>query len=193
MTADHIGPISLGFVHDPANFQACCDRCNSNKGNRMPDEDVQKIKVKEANGEIMTSWWAKDAWDKNKEKSTVDIRSALDNNAKKFLCILLWLKNNRLAVLEEFVTNVYMNHSSAYKISDIVVVGGAITFKCEEKVSGKKTKSKQNNRTKDIILTIDEKDNRKNKICLTESEQALLGDIRFNAFKSTICKVLAGL
>ena len=47
MTADHIGPISLGFIHDPMNFQACCSSCNSSKNNRLTQEDIEKIKEKE--------------------------------------------------------------------------------------------------------------------------------------------------
>jgi hypothetical protein len=193
MTADHIGPISLGFVHDVVNFQACCDGCNSGKGNRITDEDIRKIKSKEDSGETMVSWWAKESWDKIKTGSIHEIRNALDDNAKKFLATLLWIKTNRVNVLEAFVNDKYINHEMAYKLHNVRVLEGDVTFEHTEKVSAKKTKKTQNDRTKEIVLSIDEKDNRKNKVTLSTREQEYLADIQVDTFKSKICRVLAGL
>ena len=193
MTADHIGPISLGFIHDPANFQACCNTCNSIKNNRMTDEDVEKIKAVEGSGKTLASWWAIDAWEKNKDKDIATLRSSLDDNTKKFLCIMVWLKTNNISVLESFIDEIYMNHDKVYTIRNINVSAGVITFEQTEKVSSKKTKATQNNRTKQILLEINEKANRKNKVCLSTDEQAYLADIRVDTFKNKICKVLVGL
>ncbi len=42
MSADHIGPISLGFCHN-RNFAPMCSSCNSSKNNRFTKSDVDKL------------------------------------------------------------------------------------------------------------------------------------------------------
>ena len=194
MTADHIGPISLGFIHDPVNFQACCRMCNSSKNNRITVEDVAKIKSIEEKGTSVVSWWAKDSWEMNKNKSIGTLKGNLDKNTKKFLSIVLWLKNNKLDVLESFITEIYMDHDKSYNISDVEVSpSGDVKFKYTESETGKKTKEKQKDRTKQILMELNEKNNRKIKIELSEKETSYLSNITFDNFKSSICKVLVGL
>ncbi len=65
MTADHIGPISLGFTHRPR-FQPLCRACNSKKNNRMTYQDVQTLIEDEKNGEVVASWHSKYIWDRLK-------------------------------------------------------------------------------------------------------------------------------
>lgn len=73
MTADHIGPISLGFTHRPK-FNPLCKRCNSQKNNRMSLEDVRQLIKDEKNGHKVVSWHSKYIWDllKNKVKTEQD-------------------------------------------------------------------------------------------------------------------------
>lgn len=53
-SADHIGPISLGFYHRPE-FQLLCTPCNSAKNNRMYFSDVQHlINIEQSDIEIVT-------------------------------------------------------------------------------------------------------------------------------------------
>ncbi len=75
MTADHIGPISLGFTHRPV-FNPLCNSCNSTKNNRMTTEDVKRLIVDEQNGEVVVSWHSKFIWDelKNGILTTEDAR-----------------------------------------------------------------------------------------------------------------------
>jgi len=47
--ADHIGPISRGFVHKPE-FQLLCRMCNSAKNNRMSVTDVRHLMAAESRG-----------------------------------------------------------------------------------------------------------------------------------------------
>lgn len=42
-TADHIGPISLGFVHDPLYLTKMDGRSNSSKNNRLSINDIKKL------------------------------------------------------------------------------------------------------------------------------------------------------
>jgi hypothetical protein len=67
MTADHIGPISLGFTHRPR-FNPLCRECNSRKNNRMALEDVQTLIRDEKSGEQVISWHSKYIWDRLKCK-----------------------------------------------------------------------------------------------------------------------------
>lgn len=74
-SADHIGPISLGFVHRPE-FQLLCRTCNSAKNNRMPVRDVLHLLAAEGRGERVASWYCKALWDRRK-RSVVDDETAL--------------------------------------------------------------------------------------------------------------------
>jgi len=67
MTADHIGPISLGFTHRPK-FNPLCKSCNSGKNNRITLEDVKILIEDEKNGEKIVSWHSKYIWDSLKTK-----------------------------------------------------------------------------------------------------------------------------
>lgn len=62
MSADHIGPISLGFCHSK-NFAPMCGRCNSSKNNRFTKSDVDKLLRIEADGQQVISWHSKYIWD----------------------------------------------------------------------------------------------------------------------------------
>jgi len=73
MTADHIGPISLGFTHRPK-FNPLCRSCNSTKNNRMTLDDIKNLINDEKQGKEVVSWHSKYIWDrlKNKVKNQKD-------------------------------------------------------------------------------------------------------------------------
>jgi Alw26I/Eco31I/Esp3I family type II restriction endonuclease len=81
LTADHIGPISLGFMHRPR-FLAVCHSCNSAKNNRMNLDDVHLLLTDEHSGDQVISRQARTLWDRLKEA----IQS--DNDAKKLSFLL---------------------------------------------------------------------------------------------------------
>lgn len=81
MTADHIGPISLGFCHR-MKFKPLCNSCNSSKNNRMTLEDVKHLIKDERKGEKVVSWHSKFIWDKMK----FQVRT--DNDAIKLSTIM---------------------------------------------------------------------------------------------------------
>jgi hypothetical protein len=70
MSADHIGPISLGFTHRPF-FNPLCQPCNSGKNNRLTFSDVRQL-LKEEKSEQVISWHSKYIWDSLKNKITND-------------------------------------------------------------------------------------------------------------------------
>jgi len=193
MTGDHIGPISLGFIHDPANFQACCGPCNSTKNNRLTQDDVNKIKALELKGTPMLSWWAKPTWEKYKNSDILILRKRLDMNVKKFITVMEWLKADKQTVLEEVLTQSYMNHGKSYKIAELKVFpNGDIMFNHTEAESTKKTKAKQYANTLKILLETCEKNNRKVSTSLNDEDIVLLSTITLEEFKHVVCRVLEG-
>ena len=74
-SADHIGPLSLGFTHRPE-FQLLCKSCNSAKNNRMVLREVVHLREVEAKGESVISWHSKALWDLRKEE-VLDDEAAL--------------------------------------------------------------------------------------------------------------------
>ena len=75
ISADHIGPISLGFCHRPK-FNPLTTSQNSSKNNRMSYDDVKILIEDENQGEKVVSWHSKFIWDKLKRK-VVDDKTAV--------------------------------------------------------------------------------------------------------------------
>jgi len=191
MTADHIGPISLGFIHDPINFQACCSGCNSSKNNRLTARDVSKLCALEKEGNTVISWWAKQCWDSYKEKPANVIKFALNKNTKRFLEILEWLKINKAESVKEFVESSYIEFNHSYTVRELKIGDeGKITFAHDKYESNKKTKQTQEKRSHEILIERSKKVNRKQKVVLTPEEIAYLMTIDSSTFKEKICKVL---
>lgn len=93
LTADHVGPISLGFRHTPY-FEAVCASCNSAKNNRMSLADVRRLLELEAAGSPVTSWHATPLWDLTRRRVTDDaaalrLSKLLNVNQHEFLRLLL--------------------------------------------------------------------------------------------------------
>jgi Alw26I/Eco31I/Esp3I family type II restriction endonuclease len=74
-SADHVGPLSLGFTHRPE-FQLLCKSCNSAKNNRMSLREVVHLRKVEADGETVISWHSKALWDLRKD-AVLDEETAL--------------------------------------------------------------------------------------------------------------------
>ena len=195
MTGDHIGPISLGFIHDPINLQACCKSCNSAKGNRLDDDDKKKLVDLENQGKTIISWWAKPHWDKYKHRRGRKITKKLNINTLNFLSIMQYLLKNKRDITEKFLLNCYNTKCISYKIDNIIIdENGNIQYTSSEKISTKKTKKTQQQRIFEILLEDckDEKDNRKLKKKLINENQIKAGcnEITIKNFKITVCKIL---
>ncbi|MGV3156821.1 Alw26I/Eco31I/Esp3I family type II restriction endonuclease [Staphylococcus simulans] len=68
LSADHIGPISLGFKHDPVFLQPMTRSQNSAKRDRLQLEDINKlIEIEEKTNSTAISWFAFDIWEFIKE------------------------------------------------------------------------------------------------------------------------------
>lgn len=89
MTADHIGPISLGFCHS-THFAPLCRSCNSAKNNRLSKFDVDTLIALEKKGLQVVSWHSKAIWDALKHKVKTD------DDAKKLSAVMLQCHQNVL-------------------------------------------------------------------------------------------------
>ena len=70
VSADHIGPISLGFCHRPK-FNPLSKEENSAKNNRMSLEDVKEL-LQDEKTEQIVSWHSQFIWDELKNKVKTD-------------------------------------------------------------------------------------------------------------------------
>ena len=75
LSADHLGPLSLGFRHT-SYLRALCKICNSQRNNRMTLSDIKDLIMKEKEGGEVISWHSKYIWDVLKNKVN-DERGAL--------------------------------------------------------------------------------------------------------------------
>ena len=96
MSADHIGPISLGFVHDPLYLQPMLNRDNSSKRDRLQKVDIEKmIQIEKRTQTRAISWYAIEIWKFIKENYLfvkddflVLYRNALKQNMANFMFVL---------------------------------------------------------------------------------------------------------
>lgn len=105
ISADHIGPISLGFIHDPIFIQPMSRGENSSKRDRIDYDDFKKLIYLEEKYEISpVSWFAKKIWSnlkeqyKNRALDLEEARICLKINMNYFMEILwniLEIKDNK--------------------------------------------------------------------------------------------------
>lgn len=97
-SADHIGPISLGFIHDPRYLQKMSNGENSTKRDRLQREDIEQIiNVKNKTGVYPMTWYSSKIWNyiESNFKSATDskieeYRIALKKNTANYMEIL-WI------------------------------------------------------------------------------------------------------
>ena len=97
-SADHIGPISLGFIHDSHYLQPMTNSDNSSKRDRLQLVDIEKIIETEKRTKIYPmSWYSRLIWDyicinykSNIDKIAGAYRDALKQNMANFMYIL-WI------------------------------------------------------------------------------------------------------
>lgn len=96
VSADHIGPISLGFVHDPRYLRPMTSSGNSTKRDRLLVEDINAIlDVEAASGIYPMSWYSAEIWEfiKSNYKQHFDIvatvyRDFLKQNMANYMFVL---------------------------------------------------------------------------------------------------------
>lgn len=95
-SADHIGPISLGFVHDPRYLRPMSGGDNSTKRDRLLEEDIVEILiVEQRTGVYPMSWYSSLIWEHIKanfkthpERVSIEYRELLKQNMADFMFVL---------------------------------------------------------------------------------------------------------
>lgn len=94
-TADHIGPLSLGFCHMPV-FRLLSKAANSAKNNRMTKADVEWLICAEKSGQQVVSWHSEALWDLRK----ASVHS--DENALRLSKLMRDGQRNAMFMLSKF-------------------------------------------------------------------------------------------
>lgn len=121
-SADHIGPISLGFVHDPRYLQPMPTNDNSTKRNRLLYEDVVKIIETNNRTDVYPmSWFSREIWEyikenfeNNKDKISTIYRDALKQNMANFMYVLYYILENCHDSGKDFLTSALLEPNYHY-------------------------------------------------------------------------------
>jgi Alw26I/Eco31I/Esp3I family type II restriction endonuclease len=96
-SADHIGPLSLGFTHRPE-FRLLSRSANSAKNNRMSFWDVEYLRRSEAGGETVASWYARPIWQALRslvvdEETALRLSKVMRDNQRQAISFLAEIRN----------------------------------------------------------------------------------------------------
>jgi len=113
VSADHIGPISLGFVHDPHYLRPMSFGDNSTKRDRLLVEDINEIlDVESATGVYPMSWYSSDICEFIKENYiqhanivSTHFRDILKQNMTNFMFVLKTIIDKTEELGEAFLYN----------------------------------------------------------------------------------------
>jgi len=111
VSADHIGPISLGFIHDPRYLRPMTSSDNSTKRDRLLVEDIEAILAVELETSVYPmSWYSAKIWEfiKANYKKHANIvatlfRDMLKQNMTNFMFILKTIIDKSGDAGEEFL------------------------------------------------------------------------------------------
>lgn len=182
MTADHIGPISLGFCHRKE-FNPLCSSCNSKKNKNMSLKDVQQLISEELAGIKVISWHSSFLWNKIKNKISSDkeaknASSIMRENIHYILTVFNMI--NKFEYGHKYLKNKlhpeYVKFK--YKINNFNPLVQIKDRDIHESISRAKTKVKSEERYIEIcfesLKNYDEKDNRiYNKIIIDKYKSEL--------------------
>lgn len=186
-SADHIGPISLGFVHDPRYLQPMSTGENSSKRDKLTLEDIETlINIENSTGITAISSFSNELWIyikqnylKNQE-SISTYRELLKQNMTNFMFIL-WTINNKCKTKgKKFLIKTFLEPKFDYFNFDYSFnVNGEIT----QKTLRHKTNSSKNEISRYIRIAFEaindynKKDNRNLKNNLDEVDLNSLYEI----------------
>lgn len=187
-SADHIGPISLGFIHDPRYLQPMPSGDNSSKRDRLQLVDVEKIIETEKRTHVYPmSWQSKLIWEhiksnyqSNTNKISGIYRDALKQNMANFMYILKYIIDKCPSNGEEILVNAFLAPNfkcfeKTYEFNDL----GEIVNEKPRHYTGRNDKEVERYVRVAIesVYEYAEKDNRNTKGYLTDLEQKELDDI----------------
>lgn len=188
ISADHIGPISLGFVHDSCYLQPMLSSNNSSKRDRLQLTDIENmIEIEKRTGIYPMSWQSKLIWEyicnnykNHPDKISTIYRDALKQNMANFMYILYSIlescpNNGKSFLIKAFLEPHYDYFKYSYKFNS----RGEILDQKPRHYTGRN----QDEIDRYIRIAIEsvfdyhEKNNRNNKHNLSSSEIILLSNI----------------
>lgn len=187
-SADHIGPISLGFVHDPRYLQPMSGSDNSSKRDRLQIEDIETIiSTEKRTGVYPMSWQSKLIWEyiKNNYKQNPDkvasvYRDALKQNMVNYMYILYSIMDRCENSGERFLTKAFLEPNYHYfEQSYTFNNNGEIVASSPRHYTGRNANETDRYRRIAIeaVLDFQEKENRNNRASLTPAEESSLNKI----------------
>lgn len=104
ISADHIGPISLGFVHDPANIAPLSRPENSSKNNRITKSDINQL-IEISKTHKVVSDYAEHIWQDYLKKPYPlgKLRVNMLNNTFRYMNLMSLLKELNLKEFTEVI------------------------------------------------------------------------------------------
>lgn len=145
VSADHIGPISLGFCHTPF-FAPMTKQENSAKNNRLRLSDVQKLIELESSGHQIISWHTKPIWDRLKacihsDEDALGLSKILRKHLHRVLLVLNELKDRGN---DEFLNSLLNPQFAFYRIKIEGFNPSTGSYKKLEKTKGALTQYHRN-------------------------------------------------
>lgn len=195
ISADHIGPISLGFIHDPRYLQPMTNSDNSSKRDRLRIEDIVNItETEKRTGIYPMSWQSKLIWEyikenykTNPDKVPTIYRNALKQNTANFMYILRCIlercsENGEKLLIKAFLEPNFDCFNYSYEFNSN---GEIINRKPRHYTDRNKNETDRYVRIAiQSVFDYMEKDNRNNKPDLTVSESAELESLCRNIEQS---------
>lgn len=185
ISADHIGPISLGFIHDPRYLQPMSSNDNSSKRDRLQVTDIELILSTYKRTKIYPmSWQSKLIWEficenykQHPEKVATVYRDALKQNMANYMFALKMILESCPNNGEDFLVKSFLEPNYDYfKYSYSFNSNGEITDKTDRHNTDRNKYETDRYRRIAIEAVIDysDKDNRNNKPNLTLEETETL-------------------
>jgi len=215
LSADHLGPISLGFIHDPRFMKVMTSGENSAKRDRLILSDLIKIiNIEEKENINASSWFCRLIWEEIKKEIIRghyilnhevlnDYQIKLKRNKDLFFKILANIASNKNGV--EFLTwylgqryKFQDNYLYNYKLeTDISSENfGSIKLKTHRNITAR-ANGEESRAVRIGLESINDyvsKENRKINEELNEVERKKLDDLVYNlSFPDDFEKILAGL
>ena len=188
ISADHIGPISLGFVHDSHYLQPMSSSDNSSKRDRLQIIDIENIlKTEKRTGIYPMSWQSRLIWEfikknysSNPDKVPSLYRDALKQNMANFMYVLLTILETCPNNGENFLVSAFLEPNYEYfKYSYTFDKKGNIISKTNRHYTGRNQNETERYKRIAIEAVYDynEKDNRNRKHYLNPEELKILNSL----------------
>lgn len=177
-SADHVGPISLGFIHDSIQLRPLPSGANSTKRDRLDNETIEEvIRIEKENGISCMSWYNRLIWNYIKDDYTKHLndegylekyRIALKTNVANFMYCLKIIKTETPFgtdfLIKSFLEPNLVYFTYDYTFNDL----GKITSKTKRNITDatKKEADRYFRIALDAVDDYDEKDNRNIKVTI---------------------------